>query len=143
MASPGLGAGISTAPAADEEARAPSATAGQLRHPTGDSRKARSHSPETGNMENCLRESREAEKPEASENTESSGKIEKYSVPLNKLKMMFEKGEAAQPKVRICPLPAEGKLKLCCLLGIRKSPWREWLELLTLQIIVFVVLVET
>ncbi|NXX05549.1 LIMA1 protein, partial [Larus smithsonianus] len=99
VASPGLGAGISTAPAADEEARAPSATAGQLRHPTGDSRKARSHSPETGNMENCLRESREAEKPEASENTESSGKIEKYSVPLNKLKMMFEKGEAAQPKV--------------------------------------------
>ncbi|XP_054039214.1 LIM domain and actin-binding protein 1 isoform X2 [Rissa tridactyla] len=99
VASPGLGAGTSTAPAADEEARAPSATAGQLRHPTGDSRKARSHSPETGNMENCLRESREAEKPEASENTESSGKIEKYSVPLNKLKMMFEKGEAAQPKV--------------------------------------------
>ncbi|XP_063215187.1 LIM domain and actin-binding protein 1 isoform X2 [Chroicocephalus ridibundus] len=99
VASPGLGAGTSTAPAADEEARATSATAGQLRHPTGDSRKARSHSPETGNMENCLRESREAEKPEASENTESSGKIEKYSVPLNKLKMMFEKGEAAQPKV--------------------------------------------
>ncbi|NWT42638.1 LIMA1 protein, partial [Chroicocephalus maculipennis] len=99
VASPGLGAGTSTAPAADEEARAPSATTGQLRHPTGDSRKARSHSPETGNMENCLRESREAEKPEASENTESSGKIEKYSVPLNKLKMMFEKGEAAQPKV--------------------------------------------
>lgn len=52
-------------------------------------------------MENYLRESREVEKPEASENTESSGKIEKYSVPLNKLKMMFEKGEAAQPKVRI------------------------------------------
>ncbi|XP_029893064.1 LIM domain and actin-binding protein 1 isoform X4 [Aquila chrysaetos chrysaetos] len=50
-------------------------------------------------MENCLRESREAEKPEAGENTDSSGKIEKYSVPLNKLKMMFEKGEAAQTKV--------------------------------------------
>ncbi|NXW34640.1 LIMA1 protein, partial [Phaetusa simplex] len=99
VASPGLGAGTSPAPAADEEARAPSATAGQLRRPTGDSRKGRSHSPETGNMENCLRESREAEKPEASENTESSGKIEKYNVPLNKLKMMFEKGEAAQPKV--------------------------------------------
>ncbi|XP_049674871.1 LIM domain and actin-binding protein 1 isoform X3 [Accipiter gentilis] len=50
-------------------------------------------------MENCLRESREAEKPEAGENTDSSGKIEKYSVPLNKLKMMFEKGEATQTKV--------------------------------------------
>ncbi|NXV51623.1 LIMA1 protein, partial [Uria aalge] len=99
VASPGLGAGTSPAPAPDEEARAPSATPGQPRCPTGDSRKGRSHSPETGNMENCLRESREAEKPEASENTESSGKIEKYSVPLNKLKMMFEKGEAAQPKV--------------------------------------------
>ncbi|NWU52645.1 LIMA1 protein, partial [Dromas ardeola] len=99
VASPGLGAGTSPAPAPDEEARAPSATPGQLRCPTGDSRKGRSHSPESGNMENCLRESREAEKPEASENTESSGKIEKYSVPLNKLKMMFEKGEAAQPKV--------------------------------------------
>ncbi|KAM6330774.1 LIM domain and actin-binding protein 1 [Alca torda] len=99
VASPGLGAGTSPAPAPDEEARAPSAAPGQPRCPTGDSRKGRSHSPETGNMENCLRESREAEKPEASENTESSGKIEKYSVPLNKLKMMFEKGEAAQPKV--------------------------------------------
>uniref|UniRef100_A0A8D0FNW1 LIM domain and actin binding 1 n=1 Tax=Strix occidentalis caurina TaxID=311401 RepID=A0A8D0FNW1_STROC len=50
-------------------------------------------------MENCLRESREVEKPEASESTDSSGKIEKYSVPLNKLKMMFEKGEATQTKV--------------------------------------------
>ncbi|XP_052665805.1 LIM domain and actin-binding protein 1 isoform X4 [Harpia harpyja] len=50
-------------------------------------------------MENCLRESREAEKPEAGENTDSSGKIEKYSVPLNKLKMMFEKGEATQTKL--------------------------------------------
>ncbi|NXV21651.1 LIMA1 protein, partial [Cepphus grylle] len=99
VASPGLGAGPGPAPAPDEETRAPSATPGQPRCPTGDSRKGRSHSPETGNMENCLRESREAEKPEASENTESSGKIEKYSVPLNKLKMMFEKGEAAQPKV--------------------------------------------
>uniref|UniRef100_A0A8V5GSR9 Uncharacterized protein n=1 Tax=Melopsittacus undulatus TaxID=13146 RepID=A0A8V5GSR9_MELUD len=50
-------------------------------------------------MENCLREPREVEKPDASENTDSSGKIEKYSVPLTKLKMMFEKGEATQPKV--------------------------------------------
>ncbi|XP_050770057.1 LIM domain and actin-binding protein 1 isoform X8 [Gymnogyps californianus] len=67
--------------------------------PGGDSRKFESHSPESGKMENCLRESREVEKPEASENTDSSGKIEKYSVPLNKLKMMFEKGEATQTKV--------------------------------------------
>ncbi|XP_055552402.1 LIM domain and actin-binding protein 1 isoform X3 [Falco cherrug] len=50
-------------------------------------------------MENWLREPREAEKPEASENTDSPGKIEKYSVPLSKLKMMFEKGEATQSKV--------------------------------------------
>ncbi|XP_030324047.1 LIM domain and actin-binding protein 1 isoform X1 [Calypte anna] len=50
-------------------------------------------------MENCLREPREVEKPESSENAEPAGKIEKYNVPLTKLKMMFEKGEAAQPKV--------------------------------------------
>ncbi|PKU32801.1 lim domain and actin-binding protein 1 [Limosa lapponica baueri] len=49
-------------------------------------------------MESCLREPRELEKPEAGENTEPAGKIEKYSVPLNKLKMMFEQGQAAQPK---------------------------------------------
>lgn len=54
-------------------------------------------------MENCLREPREVEKPEGSESADSSGKIEKYNVPLNKLKMMFEKGEAAQSKVRVCP----------------------------------------
>ncbi|NXS95190.1 LIMA1 protein, partial [Jacana jacana] len=85
---PGLGARSSPTPAPDTEQR-----------PAGDSRKGKSHLPESGNMENCLREPRETEKPEASENTEPSGKIEKYSVPLNKLKMMFEKGEAAQPKV--------------------------------------------
>lgn len=54
-------------------------------------------------MENCVREPREMEKPEASERSESPGRIEKYNVPLTKLKMMFEKGEATQPKVRICP----------------------------------------
>ncbi|XP_075581106.1 LIM domain and actin-binding protein 1 isoform X4 [Pelecanus crispus] len=64
-----------------------------------DHRRLQSHSLESGKMENCLRESREVEKPEASENMDSSGKIEKYSVPLNKLKMMFEKGEATQTKV--------------------------------------------
>ncbi|XP_009981082.1 PREDICTED: LIM domain and actin-binding protein 1 isoform X4 [Tauraco erythrolophus] len=84
VASPGLGA--------------PSGTPGQLQRPGGDSGKCKSHSAESGRMENCLGESREVEKPEAGENTESSGKIEKYSVPLNKLKMMFEKGEAAQSK---------------------------------------------
>ncbi|NXT47866.1 LIMA1 protein, partial [Pluvianellus socialis] len=108
VASPGLEAGSSPAPApaaegtpgagAASEARAPSGTSGQLQRPGGDGRRGRSHSPESGKMENCLREPREAEKPEGSENTEPSGKIEKYSVPLNKLKMMFEKGEAAQPK---------------------------------------------
>ncbi|KGL91820.1 LIM domain and actin-binding protein 1, partial [Charadrius vociferus] len=109
VSSPGLGAGSSPAPspateqspgaAAASAAQAPSATPDQLQCPGGDSRKGKSHSPQSGKMENCLRECREVEKPEASENTESSGKIEKYSVPLNKLKMMFEKGEAAQPKI--------------------------------------------
>uniref|UniRef100_A0A8C0HJH7 LIM domain and actin binding 1 n=1 Tax=Buteo japonicus TaxID=224669 RepID=A0A8C0HJH7_9AVES len=109
VASPGLGVGSSPASSPDEEqtpgagatsdAQAPPGTPGQLQCPGGDSRKFKSHSPESGKMENCLRESREAEKPEAGENTDSSGKIEKYSVPLNKLKMMFEKGEATQTKV--------------------------------------------
>uniref|UniRef100_A0A8C8UCB3 LIM domain and actin binding 1 n=1 Tax=Peromyscus maniculatus bairdii TaxID=230844 RepID=A0A8C8UCB3_PERMB len=50
-------------------------------------------------MENCLGDSRhEVEKSEMSENTEASGKIEKYNVPLNRLKMMFEKGEHTQAK---------------------------------------------
>ncbi|GAB1299840.1 LIM domain and actin-binding protein 1 [Apodemus speciosus] len=54
---------------------------------------------ESQKMENCLGDSRhEAEKPETSENTETSGKIEKYNVPLNRLKMMFEKGEHSQTK---------------------------------------------
>ncbi|NXY10000.1 LIMA1 protein, partial [Pteruthius melanotis] len=56
------------------------------------------HSREGGSMENCGREPREMEKPEASERSESPGRIEKYNVPLSKLKMMFEKGEAPQPK---------------------------------------------
>ncbi|NWX40027.1 LIMA1 protein, partial [Steatornis caripensis] len=109
VASPGLGAGSSPASSPAEEqapgagaapaAQAPSGTPGQLQCPGGDSRKLKSHSLGSGKMENCLSESREVEKPEASENTDSSGKIEKYSVPLNKLKMMFEKGEATQTKV--------------------------------------------
>ncbi|XP_035164823.1 LIM domain and actin-binding protein 1 isoform X3 [Oxyura jamaicensis] len=109
VTSSGLGVGNSPASCSDPEqspaagttshAQASSGTAGQLPGPGVDSKKSKSHSTESGKMENCLREPREAEKPEASENTDSSGKIEKYSVPLNKLKMMFEKGEAAQTKV--------------------------------------------
>nr|XP_013816377.1 PREDICTED: LIM domain and actin-binding protein 1 isoform X1 [Apteryx mantelli mantelli] len=50
-------------------------------------------------MENCPREARrEVEKPEAAESPDSAAKIEKCSVPLSKLKMMFEKGEAAHAK---------------------------------------------
>ncbi|XP_068519419.1 LIM domain and actin-binding protein 1 isoform X1 [Anas acuta] len=109
VASSEFGVGNSPASCSDPEqspaagtashAQASSGTAGQLPGPAVDSKKSKSHSVESGKMENCLREPREAEKPEASENTDSSGKIEKYSVPLNKLKMMFEKGEAAQTKV--------------------------------------------
>ncbi|NP_001381820.1 LIM domain and actin-binding protein 1 isoform 7 [Homo sapiens] len=58
------------------------------------------HSTESKKMENCLGESRhEVEKSEISENTDASGKIEKYNVPLNRLKMMFEKGEPTQTKI--------------------------------------------
>ncbi|XP_061203170.1 LIM domain and actin-binding protein 1 isoform X1 [Neopsephotus bourkii] len=105
VTNPGLGFGSSPASSPEEEqslgAGAASAERipGQLQCPGGDSRKPKSHSAESGRMENCLREPREGEKPDASENTDSSGKIEKYSVPLTKLKMMFEKGEATQPKV--------------------------------------------
>ncbi|XP_064330618.1 LIM domain and actin-binding protein 1 isoform X1 [Phalacrocorax carbo] len=109
VASPRLGGGSSPASSPDTEqspgagatsdAQAPSSTPDQLQCPGGDSRKFKSQSPESGKMENCLRESREVEKPETSENTDSSGKIEKYNVPLNKLKMMFEKGEATHTKV--------------------------------------------
>ncbi|NXW85540.1 LIMA1 protein, partial [Alopecoenas beccarii] len=90
--------------------RAPSGIPGQLPCPVGDGTTWRSHSAESGQMENCLREPREVEKPEGSESADSSGKIEKYSVPLNKLKMMFEKGEAAQSKVPREPRkPAVGR----------------------------------
>lgn len=110
VTNPWLEAGSSPASSPEEEqslgAGAPSTAGipGQLQCPGGDSRKPKSHSAESGTMENCLREPREVEKSDASENTDSSGKIEKYSVPLTKLKMMFEKGEATQPKVRLCPL---------------------------------------
>lgn len=79
------------------------AASGQAQCPAADSTEPHIHSQESGSMENCVREPREMEKPEASERSESPGRIEKYNVPLTKLKMMFEKGEATQPKVRICP----------------------------------------
>ncbi|NWI11170.1 LIMA1 protein, partial [Crypturellus soui] len=64
-----------------------------------ESEKPRSRSLERGKMENCLREpGRELGKAEGGDNAEPVGKIEKSSVPLSKLKMMFEKGEAAPSK---------------------------------------------
>lgn len=81
-------------------------------------------------MENCVREPREMEKPEAGESSEAPGRIEKYNVPLNKLKMMFEKGEAAQPKVRVWPSQISEEIKLH-----QENPGREWLQLLTPQIL--------
>ncbi|XP_063997635.1 LIM domain and actin-binding protein 1 isoform X2 [Pogoniulus pusillus] len=103
----GLAASSSSAsseqpPGAGEAPKAqvsPASTSGQPQAPAADSRKLRSHSPDSGKMENCLREAREVEKSEGSESSEPSGRIERYNVPLNKLKMMFEKGEAAQSKV--------------------------------------------
>ncbi|XP_039944331.1 LIM domain and actin-binding protein 1 isoform X4 [Hirundo rustica] len=74
------------------------AASGQQQCPAGDSTEPRSRCRESGSMENCVREPRGMEKPEASERSESPGRIEKYNVPLTKLKMMFEKGEAPQPK---------------------------------------------
>nr|KAF6374118.1 LIM domain and actin binding 1 [Pipistrellus kuhlii] len=68
---------------------------------TGDSEPRKDHSTEKNNMENCLvGEARhEVGKPDISENTEATNKIEKYNVPLNRLKMMFEKGEPSQTKI--------------------------------------------
>ncbi|XP_032569462.1 LIM domain and actin-binding protein 1 isoform X1 [Chiroxiphia lanceolata] len=77
--------------------RAPSPSPGAAAAPA-DASKARTHSPEGASMENCVREPREVEKPEAGEGAEPPGRIEKYNVPLSKLKMMFEKGEPPQPK---------------------------------------------
>ncbi|NWH37382.1 LIMA1 protein, partial [Chloropsis hardwickii] len=74
------------------------AASGQPQGPAGDSTEPHGHCREGGSMENCVREPRGMEKPEASERSESPGRIEKYNVPLTKLKMMFEKGEAPQLK---------------------------------------------
>ncbi|TEA35781.1 hypothetical protein DBR06_SOUSAS1110141 [Sousa chinensis] len=65
-----------------------------------DSEHLKDQSAENKKMENCLGESRhEVGKPEISENAEAANKIEKYNVPLNRLKMMFEKGEPTQTKI--------------------------------------------
>ncbi|XP_032994575.1 LIM domain and actin-binding protein 1 isoform X2 [Lacerta agilis] len=89
---PGIGPGL--------RLRSSSGVIGRFRYPSVDSEEAKAHSPESGKMENCLRESRqEVGKPEANENPDSSGKIEKCSVPLSRLKMMFERGDASQTKV--------------------------------------------
>nr|XP_027805862.1 LIM domain and actin-binding protein 1 isoform X3 [Marmota flaviventris] len=73
----------------------------QRRYPgTEDSEDLKDRTTESKKMENCLGESRhEIERSEVSENLETSGKIEKYNVPLNRLKMMFEKGEPTQTKI--------------------------------------------
>ncbi|NXP28537.1 LIMA1 protein, partial [Scytalopus superciliaris] len=64
-----------------------------------DGTRPKTRSLQGGSMENCAGEPREGEKPEGGEGAEPLGRIEKYNVPLSKLKMMFEKGEAPQPKV--------------------------------------------
>ncbi|NXO72719.1 LIMA1 protein, partial [Phainopepla nitens] len=74
------------------------AAPGQPRCPAGDSTEPRSPSRDGGSTDNCGTEPRAMEKREGSERSESPGRIEKCSVPLSKLKMMFEKGEAPQPK---------------------------------------------
>nr|XP_012296791.1 LIM domain and actin-binding protein 1 isoform X1 [Aotus nancymaae]XP_012296792.1 LIM domain and actin-binding protein 1 isoform X1 [Aotus nancymaae] len=81
--------------------RSPPEALVQYRYPRiKDSEDLKDHSTKSKKMENCLGESRhEVEKSEISENTEASGKIEKYNVPLNRLKMMFEKGEPTQTKI--------------------------------------------
>ncbi|XP_037702500.1 LIM domain and actin-binding protein 1 isoform X2 [Choloepus didactylus] len=73
----------------------------QYRYPRfEDSDDLEDHSAESKKMENCLGESRhEVGKPEIGDNTEAAGKIEKYNIPLNRLKMMFEKGESTQTKI--------------------------------------------
>ncbi|NXU90575.1 LIMA1 protein, partial [Xiphorhynchus elegans] len=78
--------------------RAPSPSLGFGAAPA-DSSRPKTRSLPAGTMANCVREPREGERAEGGEGTEPLGRIEKYSVPLSKLKMMFEKGEAPQPKV--------------------------------------------
>ncbi|NXU42935.1 LIMA1 protein, partial [Drymodes brunneopygia] len=85
--------GLAAVSGKDSPSPGAGAAPGHPQGPAGDSAQPHGHS-----MENCGREPREMEKPEASERSESPGRIEKYNVPLTKLKMMFEKGEAPLPK---------------------------------------------
>ncbi|XP_039218193.1 LIM domain and actin-binding protein 1 isoform X1 [Crotalus tigris] len=73
---------------------------GRFRYPSVGSEEDKTHSSQSGEMENCLRESRQdiGKLENLSEISESSGKIEKFNVPLSKLKMMFERGDAVQTK---------------------------------------------
>ncbi|XP_068948671.1 LIM domain and actin-binding protein 1 isoform X2 [Petaurus breviceps papuanus] len=72
----------------------------QAQYPNNHSEEFKVPSLETDKMENCLREAKqEGGKPEANENPHATGKIEKYNVPLNRLKMMFEQGDTAQTKI--------------------------------------------
>ncbi|XP_064354699.1 LIM domain and actin-binding protein 1 isoform X2 [Dromaius novaehollandiae] len=87
-------------PGAEREPAAAPGPPGPPQRPAARSSRLRSRSPESGKMENCLGEPRrEGEKPAGGEGADPAGRIEKCSVPLSKLKMMFEKGEAAQSKV--------------------------------------------
>ncbi|XP_062453157.1 LIM domain and actin-binding protein 1 isoform X2 [Rhea pennata] len=96
----GAEAGSSSAPSPGAERNAAAAPASEPQGPGAERGKFESRSLEGGNMENCMRETRqEVEKTGASENADAAARIEKYSVPLSKLKMMFEKGEAAPAKV--------------------------------------------
>ncbi|NXF80719.1 LIMA1 protein, partial [Sclerurus mexicanus] len=78
--------------------RAPSPSPGVWAAPV-DGTRPETRSGRAGSMENCVAEPREGEKAGAGEGTEPPGRIERYNVPLSKLKMMFEKGEAPQAKV--------------------------------------------
>ncbi|XP_049739055.1 LIM domain and actin-binding protein 1 isoform X1 [Elephas maximus indicus] len=74
-----------------------------------DSADLQDSSTESKKMETCLGESRhEVGKAEISENPDATGKIEKYNVPLNRLKMMFEKGESTQTKMLRTQSPSAG-----------------------------------
>lgn len=69
------------------------------------------HLKECKKMETCLGESRhEGRKSEISENIEAANEIEKYNVPLNSLKMMFEEGEPT-PSKQILRARAAGQVE--------------------------------
>ncbi|XP_029450869.1 LIM domain and actin-binding protein 1 isoform X2 [Rhinatrema bivittatum] len=76
----------------------PPATLSCFQYPSVGTEESKTTSVENGKMENHLKDGREEGKLEPGENFEPSGKIEKYNVPLTSLKMLFEKGDAAQTK---------------------------------------------